>query len=141
MRGKLKPETKRRSVSVCRKGLTLTEVVVASSLLAVAIIPMLKGMSNSHMVSAAVEQKTHALIMAQAKIQEIKARAINNYSANFGEKNTSMSGSFLCTVSDIPAGSNIRTITVSVGFNDDGNSILNSDEIDVELSTKIAKRI
>ena len=73
MCGKLKSETKKRSFSAGRKGLTLTEVVVASSLLAMAIIPMLRGMSGSHMVSAAVEQKTHALIMAQAKMEEIKA--------------------------------------------------------------------
>ena len=141
MRGKLKPETKRRSVSACRKGLTLTEVVVASSLLATAIVPMLRGMSNSHMVSAAVEQKTHALIMAQAKMEEIKARAINNYSANFGENNSSLTGSYLCNVSDSPGGPNIRTITVSVGYNDDGNNVLSAAEIDVQLSTKIAKRI
>jgi Tfp pilus assembly protein PilV len=141
MRAKLKLKSKRRCISARNKGITLTEVVVASTLLLVAIIPMLKGLSNSHMVSAAVEQKTHAVIMAQAKMEEIKARSINNYSDNFKENNTSLGDSYLCTVNDIPNGPNNRTVTVSVGYNDDGDNKLENDEIDVELATIIAKRI
>ena len=124
-----------------KKGLTLTEVVVASALLIIGVVPILKGLTGSHLTSAILEQKTQALVMAQAKMDEIKARSINNYSTNFGENNTPLGNSYICTVADIPDGPDIRTITVSVGYNDDGNSVLASDEIDVELSTKIAKRI
>ena len=136
MRRKLK-----QTGSRTRKGLTLTEVVVASALLIIAVVPILKGLTGSHLTSAILEQKTQALILAQAKMDEIKARSINNYSTNFGENNASLGGSYLCSVTDTPGGSDIRTITVSVGYDDDGNNILVPSEIDVELSTKIAKRI
>ena len=79
--------------------------------------------------------------MAQAKIDEIKARSVNNYAETFDEINTSLSGSYLCSVSDTSGGVNIRTITVLVGYDDNGNNVLAVDEIDVELSTMIAKRI
>jgi Tfp pilus assembly protein PilV len=141
MRAKLKHKSKRRCISARNKGITLTEVVVASTLMLVAMIPMLKGLSNSHMVSAAVEQKTRALILAQAKMEELKARSINNYAVKFGENNTLLGDSYICTVSDSSVTPDIRTITVKVGFDDSGNNILGAGEIDIELSTMIAKRI
>jgi Tfp pilus assembly protein PilV len=141
MRAKLKHKSKRRCISARNKGMTLTEVVVASTLMLVAMIPMLKGLSNSHMVSAAVEQKTRALAMAQAKMDEIRARSIYDYVASFTENNTSLGGSYLRTVSDTASGTEKRIVTVSVGHDDNGNNILNVDETDVELSTIIAKRL
>jgi Tfp pilus assembly protein PilV len=141
MRAKLKLKTKRRCISARNKGSTLTEVVVASSLLLIAIIPMLRGMSNSHLVSASVEQKTRALVMAQAKMDEIRARSINSYSGSFKESNTLLVGAYLCTVNDSSGGPDMRTITVSVGYDGDDDNKLDSDEIDAELSTMIARRI
>jgi len=102
-------------------GFTLTEVVIASALLIIAM-------------------KSRSLILAQAGLDEIKARSVYHYSDSFAETNTSLDGSYLGSVTDVSAGSNLRTITVSVGFDLNGDSILDSDEIEVTLSTYIAKR-
>ncbi len=121
-------------------GLTLTEVVVASTLLAIAIVPILKAMTTAHLNTAIIERRTRSLMLAEAKLDEIKARSIYNYGDTFAEADSSLDGSYLGSVEDVSAGSNLRKITVSVGYDLNANSNLEADEIEVTLSTLIARR-
>ncbi len=121
-------------------GLTLAEVVVASSLLIMAMVPIIKGLTNAHLNSIIIEHRTHSLILAQAKMDEIKARSIYNYDSSFTESDTSLDGPYLCNVTDNSAGANLRTITVSVGYDLDANGSLSSGETRVTLSTQLARR-
>ena len=121
-------------------GLTLTEVVVASTLLIVATVPILRGLTIAHLSSAIIERKTKSLTLAQAKLDEIKARSIYSYTTSYTETDTSLDGSYLCNVTDTGSGSSLRTITVSVGYDLDEDSSLSSDEIEVTLATYLAKR-
>ncbi len=73
-------------------GFTLTEVVIATSLLIIAIVPILKALTSAHVTSAIIERKTRSLIFTQAKLDEIKARSIYDYSSTFTETNTSIEG-------------------------------------------------
>ena len=123
-----------------RKGMTLTEVVIASTLLLVALVPMLKGLTASHFTSVMIEQKTRSLTLAQAKMEEVKIGSINNYSGSFSASDIALDAGYRCDVSDTPDGSNLRVITVSVGFDDDSDNTLDAAEVDIELSTKIARR-
>jgi prepilin-type N-terminal cleavage/methylation domain-containing protein len=138
----------RIKIAVCKSqlasrsgGFTLTEVVVASALLVVAMVPILKGLATAHLSTAIIEHKSRSLILAQAKLDEIKARSIYHYSSSYTTTNPLPLGdSYLCSVSDSGSGDNLRTITVSVGFDVNGNGSLGSDEIGVTLSTKLARR-
>lgn len=121
-------------------GFTLTEVVVASALLVIAIIPILKGLTSAHLTTAIIEHKTRSLSLAQAKLDEIRASSIYNYSGTFTQTYVSLDGPYLCSVTDTGAGANLRTITVEVGYDSDGDSILVPDEVDVSLITLVAKR-
>jgi Tfp pilus assembly protein PilV len=120
-------------------GLTLTEVVVASALLLIAIVPILKAMTSVHVSSTSIERKTRCLTLAQAKLDEIKARSIYSYSTSFTENDTSLDGSYLCDVTD-DSGDPLRTITVSVGYDLDDDNTLTAGEIEVTLTTLIARR-
>jgi len=113
---------------------------MASALLIVAIVPILKGLTTAHHNTAIIEHKTRSLLLAQAKLDEIKARSIYHYSSSYTEDNTLLDGSYLCSVSDTGSGSDLRTITVSVGFDLNGDSTLASDEIEVTLATYLARR-
>jgi Tfp pilus assembly protein PilV len=113
-------------------GLTLIEVVIASALLFFAIIPILKCLTVVHISAIKIEHKTHSLILAQAKLDQIKARSIYNYGASFVEDSNSLDGSYLCTVTDSPISYDLRTITVKVGYNLDDDT--------VTLATLIARR-
>lgn len=129
-----------RTRSRKRAGLTLTEVVIASAILIVAMVPILKGLTIAYLGTTIIERKTRSLILSQARLDEIKAETVYNYSRSFNENNSPLGGSYLCNVADESAGSNLRKITVSVGFDLNGNNVLESDEIEVTLATYIAKR-
>ena len=121
---------------------TLTEVLVASALLIIAIAPILRALTIAHLSTVTIEHKTRSLTLAQAKLDDIKARSIYHYTnegASFTENNTSLGGSYLCNVAD-DAGDPLKMITVSVGFDVDGNNTLATDEIEVILTTLIARR-
>ena len=121
-------------------GFTITEVVVASALLIIAMVPILKGLTNAHLTTSIVERKTRSLTLAQAKLDEIKARSVYHYSETFTEAHSSLDGSYLCNATDTSEGPNLRTLTVSVGYDLDGNGILADNEVEVTLATYVAKR-
>ena len=131
----LKPKTKNRLA-----GFTLTEVVMASALLIVVMVPILKALTTAHASTSIIEHRTNSLILAQSKLDEIKARLINNYTDSYNETNSVISGSYLCNVDDSAVSSNLKQITISVGYDSNGNMSLESNEIEVNLTTLIARR-
>ena len=92
------------------------------------------------MSTTIIEHRTYSLILAQAKLDEIRARSIYNYSSSFTETSTSLDGPYLCSVVDTTVSSNLRKITVSVGYDLNVNSTLEADEIEITLATLVAKR-
>ena len=125
-----------------REGFTLIEVVVASALLIIAIVPILQALTRAQATGRIIEYKTCSLMYAQAKLDEIKARSIYDYTnggSSFVESNTSLDGSYLCNVTD-DSGDPLKTITVSVGFDSNGDSTLAADEVAVTLVTLVARR-
>ena len=123
-----------------RLGFTLTEVLVTASLLLIAMVPMLKGLTAAHFHSVRIEHKTKSLALAQAKLADIKASSIYSYSSSFAETNTSLDGAYLCRVADSTVSSNLRNMVVSVGYDTDGSNTLTGSEVLVTLNTLIAKR-
>ncbi len=121
-------------------GLTLTEVVIASALLIIGIVPILKGLTSAHLGTVIIEQKSKSLILAQARLDEIKARSVYHYSQSYTQTNLSLEDSYLCNITDTSISSDLRKIKVQVGFDYNNNNILDSDEIHVTLVTYIAKR-
>jgi Tfp pilus assembly protein PilV len=140
MRRKLRIVNRKSRIVSRYKGLTLTEVVVASALLIIAMVPILKALTSAQVSAVIIEQKTRSLMLAQAKLEDIKARSIYSYNSSFAKTNTSVDGSYLCTVTDSGSASDIRQITVKVGYDLDGSGTLEAQEVDVTLSTLIAKR-
>jgi len=130
---------------MCRKliknysGVTLTEVIVASALLIIAIVPILKALTTVHLNSSIIERKTLCLIYAQGKLDEVKAHSIYRYFENFNKTSTTIDGLYMYTVTD-DQDPNLRTVSVSTGYDIDGNSYLSSDEVEVTLTTYLAKR-
>jgi Tfp pilus assembly protein PilV len=123
-------------------GLTLVEVVIASALLIAAMVPILRSLTIAHSSGAKIEHKSRSLLLAQAKLNEIRARSIYNYTnsgSSFAETGTSLYGPYLCNVTD-DSGDPLKTITVSVGFDSDGSGGLTNDEVDITLATLIARR-
>lgn len=122
------------------RGMTLTEVVVASVLLVVAVVPILRALTIAEVTARIVEYKTQSLILAQGKLDRIRAQSVHHYDDSFQEDDGVLSGSYLCNVTD-DRDSDLRLVTVSVGYDDDGNGTLSDDETHVTLPTYIARRL
>lgn len=122
------------------RGFTVIEVVVASALLLAAIIPILKALTTAYVTGTEIEQKTRSLMYAQSKLDEIRLRSVYNYDSTFTASDTSLGNSYFYRASDTPSGTDLRTITVVVGYDASGNNLLSSDEIQVTLSTLVARR-
>lgn len=121
-------------------GVTLVEVVVASALLLSSLIPILKALTVGQVTVRLVDQKTRSLTLAQAKLDEIKIQLIYSFSTSTSASNVVLDGSYLCNVTD-DGGSALKTISVAVGFDRDGNSTLSSSEVVITLTTLCAKRV
>ncbi|MBN1787689.1 MAG: hypothetical protein JW806_04775 [Sedimentisphaerales bacterium] len=126
--------------TITRGGFTLSEVVMASLLLTIAIVPILKGLTITSLNSVIIERRTRSLCLAQGKLNQIKANALYNFSNDYGETGTDMGDSYFCNVIQTAVNSNLKALSVSVGFDDDGDSLLSSGETEITLQTQIAKR-
>jgi Tfp pilus assembly protein PilV len=124
------------------KGLSIIEVAMASVLLIVAMVPILRSLTKANMMSTDIERKTQSLVFAQSKLDNIRARSIYNFgsSGSFTASNVALGGSYLCNVTDTLPSSNLKQITVAVGYDGNGNGTLASDEVEVTLTTYFAKR-
>jgi prepilin-type N-terminal cleavage/methylation domain-containing protein len=121
-------------------GFTIIEVLIASLLLAIVIVPSLRALTTIHVNSTIMERKTRCLCLAQAKLDDIRARSIYSYSTSYAASSQVLSGSYLCTVSDTAQTANLRHIVVSVGYDDNGDHSLAVGEKLVTLETLVARR-
>ena len=122
------------------RGFTLTEVVVASSLLIVAMVPILRALTAAHLNTTIIERKTRCLSLAQARMDQVKAQSIYNYTDSFAASDEVLEGSYLADVTDSTISSNLREILIEVGFDDDEDSNLDAEEVHVTLDTYLARR-
>jgi type II secretory pathway pseudopilin PulG len=121
-------------------GFTLTEVVVASTLLIIAIVPVLKALTGSYLASTLIEQRTTSLVLAQAKLHNITTRSIYYYDSSLNETDTALGDSYFCNVNDVAVHADLRGLTITVGYDADGDSTLDGNEVLVTLATRLARR-
>jgi prepilin-type N-terminal cleavage/methylation domain-containing protein len=122
------------------KGFTLSEVLVASLLLTIVMVPILKGLTSAHTLDVKVECRMRSLTLAEARLEDIKARSIYNYSIDFNDASSSLEGAYLCKVVDSAVSSDLRAILLSVGYDENGNNLLEGSEVEVTLKTLLARR-
>ncbi|MGE5296949.1 MAG: type IV pilus modification PilV family protein [Solirubrobacterales bacterium] len=120
-------------------GTTLTEVVVASTLLLVSIIPLVKAMTTAHGMDRVIERKSWSLLLAQQELERVRARSIYHYDESLAATSAELGGGFLCTIAD-DENPSLRTVTVAVGFDLDGDGALAAREVEVRLYTALARR-
>ncbi len=68
----------------CR-GVTLTEVVVASGLLLIAVVPVLRALTIAQITDRVIERKTRSLTLAQRELERIRAASMYHYDDSFAE--------------------------------------------------------
>lgn len=121
-----------------RFGLTLTEVVVASALLVMSVVPLLKALTLAQVQDRAIERKSWSLLLAQQQVEGIRARCLRHYDASYRVDSQALREGYLCTVAD-DEHPRLRTVTVSVGLDQNGDGLLSTSEVEVNLSTRLAR--
>jgi hypothetical protein len=114
------------------------EVVVASALLVASLVPVLRAMTVSQITARRIARTSQSLMVAQGFLEQLRARAENNYGQSLAVASHPLAEGFLASVTD-DAHPLLREVTVSVGYDGDQNQILSPDEIRVVLTTCIAR--
>jgi len=122
-----------------RSGVTLTEVVVASALLVISIAPLLKALTLAQVQDRAIERRSWSLLLAQQQLEWLRARCLRHYEVCYRAESRTLRDGYLCTITD-DAHPNLRTVTVSVGLDQNGDGALSPSEVEVGLSTRLARR-
>jgi Tfp pilus assembly protein PilV len=125
-----------------QKGVSIIEVAMASVLLIVAMVPILRSLTRANMMSTDIERKTQSLVLAQGKLDDIRARSIYNFGSagSFTASNVILSGSYRCNITDTLLSTDLKQITVAAGYDNNANGSLSSDEVEVTLTTCFARR-
>ena len=123
-----------------QQGFTLPEVLIASALLIIALVPTLKALAQINLSTVIIERKTKSLNLAKMKINYLQAKSINNFDEDFSESNLVLDSSYLCSIINQPVNSNLKSITVSVGMDRNGSGTLDSGEVEISLQTQLARR-
>lgn len=113
---------------------------MASALLITAIVPILKALTSVHVHATQIEHKTRCLNIAQARLDEIKARSIYSYGVSYAESNRPVDGAYLRTVSDAAITADLRHIVITAGYDADSNGTLAAGETLITLQTLLARR-
>ena len=111
-------------------------------ILSVALIPLMEMLPGALVLDAQMERQSKVAFLAQQKLEEVKGRAIYDFSQDYSESATafpSPDSTFKYTVSD-DQGSEIKEIVVKVWYDKDGDDTVDQGEEDIELNTKVAKR-
>ncbi len=108
--------------------------------LTIAMVPILKGLTSAHILDVKIERRMRSLTLAEAKLEDIKARSIYNYSTDFNDASSSLEGLYLCKVTDTAVSADLREILLSVGYDDNSNGQLGGKEVQVTLKTLLANR-
>ena len=111
---------------------------MASALLALAIAPLLKALTAAQVQDRAIERKSWSLLLAQQELENIRARCLCHYDTCCRMSSKPIRDGYLCTVADDEHPS-LRTVTVSVGLDQDNDHVLSRDEVEVSLSTRLAR--
>lgn len=120
-------------------GVTLTEAVVASTLLLVSIIPLLRVLTATHGMDRAIERKSWSLLLAQQELERLRVRSLYHYDESFDAASKALGDGFLCTVTD-DENPSLRTVTVAVGLDANGDGTLSGGEVEISLCTALARR-
>ena len=112
---------------------------MASALLVISIVPLLKALTLAQIEDRAIERKSWSLLLAQRELEYIRARCLRSYDACYRVRSRAVRDGYLCTVTDDedPA---LKTVAVSVGLDRDGDGVLSPPEVEVTLGTRLARR-
>ena len=120
-----------------RTGLTLMEVLVASALLGIALVPAFDMVTRGMVLARDVEVRSRAVFLAEREMETALAAAGQNFSASLTKQSQDLGDGYRATVTESTSGL-MKTVTVQAGFDADRNGTLSSGEVLATFATVVA---
>ena len=117
-------------------GVTLAEVLVASALLGVALVPAFDMVTRGLVLARDVQTRSTAAFLAEREMEDALAKAARNFSLNVAKSSQPLGDGYLVTVTQT-VGSRRKTVHVEVGHDADASGALSAGEVLVALSTLV----
>ena len=126
-----------------RKGFTLIEIMLASVILVISIIPVTMMLPRIYKDNESIALANRAVFLGQMKMEEVKTKALTFYNSNNSVASATAFASpdnmYKFTVSDV-YDTNIKTLIVTVWYDKNNNNAHDGSEEWVQYKTKIANR-
>ena len=123
-------------------GFTLIEVLLAGSLLVLALIPLMRLLPTATRHQADAEAQTQALFLAQEHLEHLRVQMAQNYTQNYS--GTGMLAlpydDYAYRVQDLPDG-NARTLTITVWCEANGDLVLDPEERAATITVRHMRRM
>jgi len=120
-----------------KSGLTLMEVLVASALLGIALVPAFDMVTRGMVLARDVEVRSRAVFLAEREMETALAAAAQNFGTSLAKQSADLGDGYRATVTETVSGLT-KTVGVQVGFDADGNRTLSSGEVLVTFATVVA---
>jgi len=120
-----------------RTGLTLMEVLVASALLGIALVPAFDMVTRGMVLARDVEVRSRAVFLAEREMETALAAAAQNFGTSLAKQSQDLGGGYRATVTETVSGLK-KTLAVQVGFDTDRNRTLSNGEVLVTFATVVA---
>ena len=130
-----------------RLGFTLIEVLASVALIAAAIIPIARALTQSLVISTKEERLTKVIFLAERKTEELKNKILYDFDTDRDQGATAFTDSgyseYKYIVDDEVIeneDSRLKQIQVQVWHDEDDDSTIDSNEESITLDTKVAER-
>jgi len=119
------------------RAMTLIEVLIASALLAVALVPIFQVLTRGMTLARDVQLRTTAAFLAEKEMETALATAAEDFGVDLTKPSKDLGNGYLVTVNGVDE--NLRkTFSVQVGWDTDGDGTLDGDEVLVTFVTRAA---
>jgi len=121
-------------------GFTFVEVLASILILAGVITPFMLYAADNLAMSLEIERRVKSTLLAEVEMEKIKNILRKSFETDFAAWPNSLGDSYLASRTSIDVSSTLKIIGVSVGYDDDKNGSLGTDEIMVTLTTQYVER-
>ena len=117
-----------------RRGMSLIELLMASALLLIAVVPITDALWRGAALARDIQMRTKATLLAQQEMEAALALAADDFTRDPGKSSAPLGDGYLVTVTGVAVGLT-KTISVQVGWDRDKSGSLGSTEVLVALKT------
>ena len=122
------------------KAFTLVEVLASVIILAGTIVTIIMYAADGLAANLNLERRLKSALLAEREMEKIKNTLRNSFDTDFTTWPGSLGDNYLADRTATDVSSTLKIIEVSVGYDDDDDGSLGTDEIMVTVTTQNAER-